>query len=78
MAPAEEKPRKPPFVLLAAITGENNEIALLLEETTKVVVRLRSGESHSGWTLRSVSKREATLQRHQQTATLALPDLQAP
>ena len=74
MPPAEEKPPKPPFILLAAIAGENDEIALLLEETTKIVVRLRLGQSHSGWTLRSVRGREATLQGYQQTATLSLPN----
>lgn len=73
-APVEEKPRNPPFVLVAAIVGKNDEIALLLEETTKIVVRLRTGESHSGWTLRSVTRREAILQGYQRTATLALPD----
>lgn len=69
-----QKPRKPPFVLLGAIEGENEEIALLLEETTKAVVRLRAGQSHSGWTLRTVKGREAVLQGYQQTATLVVPN----
>jgi hypothetical protein len=30
------------------------------------------GEAHSGWTLRSVKRREATLQRDRETAVLAL------
>lgn len=73
-APPPQKPRKPPFVLLGAIEGENEEIALLLEETTKAVVRLRAGQSHSGWTLRTVKGREAVLEGYQQTATLVVPN----
>ena len=72
--PPQQKPRKPPFVLLGAIEGENEEIALLLEETTKAVVRLRAGQSHSGWTLRTVKGSEAVLQGFQQTATLVVPN----
>jgi len=72
--PPQQKPRKPPFVLLGAIEGENEEIALLLEETTKAVVRLRAGQSHSGWTLRAVKGSEAVLQGYQQTATLVVPN----
>jgi len=72
--PPQQKPRKPPFVLLGAIEGENEEIALLLEETTKAVVRLRAGQSHSGWTLRTVKGSEAVLQGYQQTATLVVPN----
>jgi general secretion pathway protein N len=73
-APSQQKPRKPPFVLLGAIEGENEQIALLLEETTKAVVRLRAGQSHSGWTLRTVKGSEAVLQGYQQTATLVVPN----
>ena len=37
------------------------------------VIRLRTGQDHSGWVLRSVKGREATLQKDQQTTTLTLP-----
>jgi hypothetical protein len=75
LVPAERR-REPSFALLGAIAGEKEEIAILLDETTKIVVRLRRGESHSGWTLRSVKGREVTLEGYRQTAILAFPDSQ--
>jgi general secretion pathway protein N len=71
---SDEQPRKPPFVLVGAIAGDREEIALFLDDNTKAVVRLRTGQSHSGWTLRSVKGRQATLEGFRQTTTLALPD----
>jgi hypothetical protein len=71
-----DRPREPSFALLGAIVGEKEEIAILLDETTRVVVRLRRGESHSGWTLRSVKGREVTLDGYRQTAILLLPNSQ--
>ena len=75
LLPAERR-REPSFALLGAIAGEKEEIAILLDETTKIVVRLRRGESHSGWTLRSVKGREVTLEGYRQTAILAFPESQ--
>jgi general secretion pathway protein N len=71
-----DRPREPSFALLGAIAGEKEEIAIFLDETTKIVVRLRKGESHSGWTLRSVKGREVTLDGYQATAILSLPNSQ--
>ena len=71
-----DRPREPSFALLGAIVGEKEEIAILLDETTKIIVRLRRGESHSGWTLRSVKGREVTLDGYRQTAILAFPTSQ--
>jgi hypothetical protein len=65
----------PPLALVGAISGEKDGMAIFLEETTKNVIRLRTGESHQGWILRSVQRREVTLERDRQTATLGLgPD----
>jgi hypothetical protein len=67
------RPGRPPLVLVGAIAGESGGLAILLDETSKRIVRLKRGESHSGWTLRQVKGREATLQRDRDTAILALP-----
>jgi hypothetical protein len=69
-----DRPRQPSFALLGAVTGEKEDIAIFLDETTKIIVRLRRGESHSGWTLRSVKGREVTLDGYRETAILALPN----
>src|SRR5262249_7544809 len=47
--------------------------AVFLDQTTRDIVRLRTGESHVGWVLRSVKGREATLQKDRETILLALP-----
>jgi hypothetical protein len=60
------------LTLVGAVTGEN-AIAIFRDESTKGVVRLRVGQSHSGWSLVRVTQREATLQRNDEIATLVLP-----
>ena len=37
------------------------------------LIRLRTGQDHLGWVLRSVKGREATLEKNQQSTTLELP-----
>jgi len=72
-APPPPAPEKPRLSLVGAIVGERESIAVLLDEGTRDIVRLRTGESHAGWTLRSVRRREATLEKDRETMILALP-----
>jgi len=65
LAPAVGEPRGPLLSLVDAIAGESDEFAIFLDEKTKAVVRLKTGESHSGWTLRQVRGREATLRERE-------------
>jgi general secretion pathway protein N len=71
--PPPPGPDRPQLTLVGAISGETEGIAIFIDDTTRDVVRLRTGESHSGWTLRSVKGREAALQKDQETVILALP-----
>jgi general secretion pathway protein N len=67
-------PDRPLLTLVGAISGDTEGIAIFLDETTRDIVRLRTGESHpSGWTLRSVKGREAALVKDEETVILALP-----
>jgi len=66
-------PEKPRLALVGAVVGDREGIAVLLDETTRAIVRLKTGESHAGWTLRSVRQREATLEKDRETMILALP-----
>ena len=68
-------PNRPPLALVGAIAEEHEGIAIFLDETTKRIIRLKTGESHDGWTLRSVRGREVTLQKDHQTAVVGLPVL---
>lgn len=72
-APPPAAPERPRLTLIGAIVGERESIAVLLDEGTRDVVRLRMGESHAGWVLRSVRRREATLEKDRETMILALP-----
>jgi len=73
-SPPINQPRRPLLALVGAIAGETEGFAIFLDETTKGIVRLKTGESHSGWTLRIVKGREATLQKGRETAILAIPN----
>jgi general secretion pathway protein N len=75
--PPPPAPPKPPerlnLALLGTIAGENEGIALFMETTTQNVVRLRTGEAHEGWILKSVHRREAKLEKNNRTETVSLP-----
>jgi len=71
--PAPAEPDRPRLALVGAVAGDAEGIAIFVDETTRGIVRLRTGENHLGWTLRSVRGREATMQKDRQTVLLALP-----
>ena len=68
--PAEEQP---PLTLVGAIASETEGFAVFLDQATNNVIRLKVGQDHDGWVLRTVKGREATLQKDRRTTTLALP-----
>lgn len=61
----ETKPPPEPLTLslLGTIAGESDGVALFMEKGSQEVVRLRTGEAHQGWVLRSVQGRQATLEK---------------
>ena len=73
--PPPAEPDRPQLVLVGAIANGSEGIAVFLDQATNNVIRLRTGQDHSGWVLRSVKGREATLQKDQQTtdADVAVP-----
>ena len=72
-APPAAVPQHPNLTLVGTVAGESEGIAVFVDPTTRDTVRLRTGEGHSGWILRSVARSAATLQKGGQTETLALP-----
>ena len=68
----------PPLQLIGAIVGEHDAIAVFLDRANQAVVRLRTGESHSGWELSSILRREVTLRKADQVEVLALQRSDAP
>ena len=71
--PATAEPERPPLTLVGAIASETEGFAVFLDQATNSVIRLKTGQDHSGWVLRSVKGREATLQKDRLTTTLVLP-----
>ena len=66
-------PQRPNLVLVGTVVGETEGFGVFLDQTTHNIVRLKTGEGHAGWVLRSVKAREATLEKERQTETLYLP-----
>lgn len=66
-------PEHPNLMLIGTVVGETEGIGVFLDQSTHNFIRLKTGEGHAGWVLRSVKAREATLQKDQQTETLSLP-----
>jgi general secretion pathway protein N len=72
--PPPTGPDRPQLILVGAISGDTEGIAIFLDQSTRDIVRLRTGESHpSGWTLRLVKGREAALVNGEDVVILALP-----
>jgi general secretion pathway protein N len=71
--PPPAEPERPRLTLLGAVIGDVEAIAIFFDQGTRAIVRLRTGEDYSGWVLRSVKGREATLQKGRETVLLALP-----
>ena len=68
--PAE--PERPALALIGAVVGDSDAIAVFLDRTNQKIVRLRAGETHAGWVLSSVLRREVTLKKAEQTEVLEL------
>ncbi|MGP9814537.1 hypothetical protein ACTZWT_23745 [Rhodopseudomonas sp. NSM] len=70
--PAEKD--KPQLVLLGTVAADSlTGIGLFIDRGDKSVVRLRTGENHNGWVLRSVAPRQVVLEKGDENAVLTLP-----
>ncbi len=69
----DNEPNRPLLALVGTVAAAPEGIAIFQDEKSKGIVRLRMGESHSGWTLTAVKAREATLLRGHETAVLVIP-----
>ena len=71
--PPTPPPERPRLLLVGAVVGDAEAMAIFLDQNSQDIVRLRTGESHLGWTLSAVKGRETTLQKGKETMQLALP-----
>jgi len=68
-----DESNRPVLTLMATVAEDSEGIAVFRDETSKGILRLRTGEIHSGWTLSGVRSREVTMLRGQDTAILEIP-----
>jgi general secretion pathway protein N len=71
--PKPPEPDQPLLTLIGTIVGETDSVGVFIDQVTHNVIRLKTGEEHAGWLLRSIQGREATFQKDLRDATLALP-----
>ena len=74
-APQPEKQAEPDrlaLTLVGAVVGESDAIAVFLDRTSQKIIRLRQGDTHSGWILSAVQGREVTLKKADRSETLVL------
>lgn len=74
--PAE--PDRPRLTLLGTIAGGGEGFGIFLDPSGNKSVQLRLGQSHDGWTLRQVRRRETVFDKGDETVVLALPAAGAP
>jgi hypothetical protein len=71
--PPPREPERLKLTLLGTIIGASDRIGVFLDETSKEVIRIRTGASHDGWTLSSVHRRAASFAKNRQETTLEFP-----
>jgi len=71
--PPPAEPEQPALTLVGVIVGDTEGFAVFLDQASNSAVRLKTGQDHQGWVLRSVKGREATLEKNKRRATLTLP-----
>jgi general secretion pathway protein N len=77
--PAPAQPEHLALALIGAVVGDGDAIAVLLDQATQQIVRLRQGDSHAGWQLSAVQGREVTFKKAGHSdEVLAMPRQQAP
>jgi hypothetical protein len=77
VAATKPEPDHPLLTVVGTIVGETEGIGVFIDDATKDVIRLHTGQDHDGWVLRSVQGRETVFERKDRTAKLALPALPA-
>jgi hypothetical protein len=72
-APKLPEPERPPLTIVGTIVGESDAIGVFVNQATNEVIRIHAGQAHDGWVLRSVHGREASFEKNDRSAILALP-----
>jgi general secretion pathway protein N len=71
--PPPKAPERLAILLVGTVASASKAIGVFIETATRNAVRLRIGDDHEGWVLRSLKGRDATLKKGSDTAVLELP-----
>jgi len=71
--PRPPEPDHPLLTLIGTIASGSEGIGIFLDQATRAVVQLKTGQSHDGWLLRAIHGREAEFEKRSLDATLSLP-----
>ena len=61
------------LALVGTVVSPAEGIGIFLDQPTRQMIRLKSGEEHGGWILRSVRAREVTFEKGTRVEILSLP-----
>lgn len=72
--PVEKPPEAEPLQLslIGTVAGENGSLGVFLDKAGGAPLRLKVGQMHKGWTLRSVGRRDVILAKGTATTKLAM------
>ena len=63
----------PSLTLVGTVAEDGEGIAVFRDDSSKDILRLRTGESHLGWRLSVVKPREVTMRHDRDSVTLVIP-----
>jgi hypothetical protein len=68
-------PERPQLTLVGTVVGEQDGIGVFVEQSTQKVFRLKIGEAHEGWTLRSIRRRAVDLEKDGRLVVVEMPSI---
>jgi general secretion pathway protein N len=71
--PRKKAIEPPPLSLVGTIASDEESFGIFIDQSTKAALRLKVGEDHQGWKLKTIHGREVTMEKDQQGAVLTLP-----
>jgi hypothetical protein len=66
-------PERPQLSLVGTVVGEQEGIGVFIEQSTQKVFRLKIGEAHEGWILRSIQRRAVSLEKGGRQIVVEMP-----
>ena len=71
--PPRKEIEPPQLSLVGTIASDDESFGIFIDQSTKAALRLKVGEDHQGWKLKTIRGREVTMEKDQQAAVLTLP-----